>query len=374
MRIEIDNRCTDFNSYRAARVKSLFNVESGANFSLSADLPIDDAAWSIGLIVGPSGSGKTSIGRNLWGGDAFADFSNWPNDKPIVDAISSSGSFDSVTSALASVGLGSVPSWLRPYGVLSNGEQFRANLARVICEHPERIVIDEFTSVVDRQVAQVGAHAFAKAWRRQAAERGGQCVLLSCHYDILDWVEPDWVFDTATGAYAGRGLWRRPKIELEIYKTNWSYWKVFEPHHYLKAPPMIAADAYVAFVDGKPVAHCGVSPRPGVKEARMARIVVNPEWQGCGVGTGLVNYVSQMWLSGDNRFNKQMPMLVNTSHPGLCAYFRRDKRWAQVSAELFGGHRGGRHRLGLRSLTPSGTVGGGHMRAIQGFRYLGERV
>jgi phage terminase large subunit-like protein len=87
MRIEVDNRCSDFNSYRAARVKSLFNVESGANFALSADLPVDDKEWSIGLIVGPSGSGKTSIGRKFWGGDAFADFANWPNDKPIVDAI-----------------------------------------------------------------------------------------------------------------------------------------------------------------------------------------------------------------------------------------------------------------------------------------------
>jgi hypothetical protein len=29
MQIEIRNRCSDFNSYRAARVKSLFNAESG---------------------------------------------------------------------------------------------------------------------------------------------------------------------------------------------------------------------------------------------------------------------------------------------------------------------------------------------------------
>ena len=36
MRIDVQNRCSDFNSYRAARVKSLFNAESGANFDLSA--------------------------------------------------------------------------------------------------------------------------------------------------------------------------------------------------------------------------------------------------------------------------------------------------------------------------------------------------
>ena len=36
MKIEIRNTCSDFNSYRAARVKSLFNCDSGANFSLDA--------------------------------------------------------------------------------------------------------------------------------------------------------------------------------------------------------------------------------------------------------------------------------------------------------------------------------------------------
>ena len=71
MKGSVNNKCSDFNSYRAARVKSLFNAESGANFSLEADLPVDDAGWSIGLIVGASGSGKTSIGKLLWGGEAL---------------------------------------------------------------------------------------------------------------------------------------------------------------------------------------------------------------------------------------------------------------------------------------------------------------
>ena len=181
---------------------------------------------------------------------------------------------------------------------------------------------------------------------------------------------------------------------------------MFEPHHYLKAPPMIAGEVYVGFVDGLPVAHCAVSPRPGLREARMARIVVMPEWQGCGVGTKLINHICAMWLAGENRYDKKMPMLVNTSHPGLCAYFRRDRRWRQVSAVLhgsakkgaatgakpskkagsdsvgvlgYGGHfravQGFRY-LGdidtTKSATPPGTVGGGHFRAIQGFRYLGE--
>lgn len=387
MKIDVHNSCSDFNSYRAARVKSLFNAESGANFNLSAELPVDDKQWSIGLIVGPSGSGKTSMGRQFWGEGALDDFSGWPMDKPIIDAIAPAGDFNEVTAALASVGLGTVPTWLRPYPVLSNGEKFRANLARVICEKPAQIVIDEFTSVVDRQIAKFGALAFAKAWKRLAKDGGNQCVLLSCHYDIIDWVEPDWVFDTATGKYAGRGLWRRPKFELEIWQTDWRYWHLFEPHHYLKLPKMVAATNYVGTVDGELVAHIAFATRPGLVEARACRLVIMPEWQGAGVGTRFLNNLCEMWLKGENRFNKPMPSLFHTSHPGLCEALRRDKKWVQVSANLYGGNRGksvkslnrsakkaGGWLDGDGSKSPPGEAGyGGHFRAVQGFRYLGER-
>ena len=131
-RIEVHNRCSDFESYRAARVKSLFNAESGCNFDLVAEVPADDPAWRIGVIVGPSGSGKSSIGRQFWPGVPIADLAaGWPENVPIVDAIAPDGDFNAVTSALAAVGLGDVPAWLRPFSVLSVGEKFRAGVARV---------------------------------------------------------------------------------------------------------------------------------------------------------------------------------------------------------------------------------------------------
>jgi len=379
MKITVRNVCTDFDSYRAARVKSLFNAETGANFDLDAEIPIDDNGWSLGVIVGPSGSGKTSMGGQLWGGEAFADFDNWPGDRPIVDAIAPGGDFNEVTAALAAVGLGTVPVWLRPFPVLSNGEKFRANLARVICDAPRRVVIDEFSSVVDRQIARFGALAFSKAWKRLAKDGGNQCVLLSCHYDIIDWLEPDWVFDTATGKYAGRGLWRRPKFEVEIWETDWRYWPLFEPHHYLKVPKMIAATNYVGVVDGEPVVHMAQGTRPGLREARGCRLVVMPEWQGSGVGLRFLNAICQMWLDGENRFRKSMPTLFHTSHPGLCAALRRMPQWVQVSAHLYGGNKA-RSEASMKKSRSSGkstyNVGvgyGGHFRAVQGFRYIGSR-
>lgn len=373
MRLEIHHTCADAVSYRAARVKSLFNAEDGAHFDLSADLDIDDADWKVGLVVGPSGSGKTSIGRRVFGPEAFYEPKGWPDDRPIVDAIAPDGDFDAVTGALAAVGLGTVPSWLRPYGVLSNGERFRADLARIIAEAPPRIVIDEFTSVVDRQIAKVGALAFQKSWRRT----GGQAVLLSCHYDIVDWVEPDWVFDTGTGRFARGGLWRRPRFDLEIWETDWRYWPMFEPHHYLKLPRMVAARCYVGTVDGEPVCHIavGTSNKGKGVEARACRLVVMPEWQGAGVGVRFLNAVCQRQLEGEGRLaGRKVTTIFHTSHPGLCAALRRDPKWRQVSASLYGANkRKSADSIRRTSHAKEGiAVGyGGHFRAVQGFRYYG---
>lgn len=207
-------------------------------------------------------------------------------------------------------------------------------MARLIAEAPAQAVLDEFSSVVDRHIAQIGAAAFAKAWRRTA----GRVVLISCHYDILDWVQPDWVFDTSAGQYERGRLWRRPKIQLDIWQTGWDYWHLFEPHHYLKLPRMAAATNYVATVDNELVAHVAVSTRSKT-EARACRLVVMPEWQGAGVGIRFLDAVCERWLYGQNRYALPMRTLFHTSHPGLAAALRRSIQWTQVSATLIGGNK-----------------------------------
>ena len=66
--ISVHHRSKNYESYRAERVKSLFNAEGhGERFDLELDADVDSQSWNIGVIVGPSGSGKTSIARELWG-------------------------------------------------------------------------------------------------------------------------------------------------------------------------------------------------------------------------------------------------------------------------------------------------------------------
>lgn len=197
MDLVVDRKSPVSTSYKAERARGLFNVEEadGAGFQMQATLPIESKGWQIGVVVGSSGSGKSSIGATIEEGSLFTAYKpKWSKSDPVIDAVGlRDSSFDQVTAVLSSVGLGSVPAWLRPYGVLSNGEKFRADCAATLIKAPKYVVIDEFTSVLDRQVARVGAAAFVKAWRKK---EGHQLILLTCHHDVLDWLEPDWVFDT----------------------------------------------------------------------------------------------------------------------------------------------------------------------------------
>lgn len=376
--IRIHKRVDDADSYRAARVKSLFNAESGCNFDL--EIPGVDLSgdWQIGVVVGPSGSGKTSIGQMIFGGDKTVDLhAGWNPSAPIIDDIAPEGDFNAVTGLLAAVGLGDVPAWLRPFRVLSNGEQFRAGLARLICDKPEEAVVDEFTSVVDRQIARIGAQAFQKAWRRE--NPSGRVVLLTPHYDVVDWLSPDWVIDTKTKTFERGKPRRRPDIELEIRQVDGSYWRYFKPHYYLDLPAPIAAQYFVGTVGGELACHLAVCPWFHVGGYRATRLVTMPEWQGAGVGTRFLNAIAQHHLDGHGRKGKRLPTYFHTSHPQLCQALRRSGRWAQVSAKLYGESKA----KSIRSLEQSarkngnglkdmGNAGfGGHFRAVQGFKYIG---
>ena len=396
-KIEVHNRVSDFNSYRAARVKSLFNAENGCNFDLEVEADFD-FDWNIGVVVGPSGSGKTSIGKIIFGEDKIYDYHDgWAHDKPIIDCIAPDGDFNEVTGALANVGLGDVPAWLRPFHVLSNGEQFRAGLAKVVCEKPAEIVIDEFTSVIDRQIAKIGSQAFQKAWRRSNPK--GKVVLLTPHYDILEWVQPDWVIDTKTKTFSKEHL-RRPPINLDIWQVDSSYWPFYKPHYYLDLPMPVAAQYFIGTVDGELCCHMAVSPHFEINGYRGTRLVTMPEWQGAGVGSKFLNFIAQYHLDGGGRNGHHYPMYFHTSHPQLCGYLRHSKKWVQVSAMLYGGNKTKSAKsiersqkshnrnlivgVGYGGALPSGsglqvcgggitsTGYGGHFRSVQGFKYIGE--
>src|ERR1700677_242876 len=189
--------------------------------------------FSIGLILGPSGSGKSRLLESFGKEEVL----EWNPKKATVSHFSSP---QDALDRLMAVGLNSIPSWCRPFHVLSNGQQFRARLARKL---KNGSVIDEFKSVVDRNVAKAASVSMRRYVNREGLEN---IVLASCHYDILRWLRPDWYFDTADGIlHDGRSL-QRPSIEIRIYSCAKDTWSLFAKHHYLTEDFNKSARAYLA--------------------------------------------------------------------------------------------------------------------------------
>lgn len=151
-------------TFRVAQIENDFdlNIEKSVeHFKGSFDFP---ESWQIGLIVGGSGTGKSTIANEIFSNNVIQGFEY--THKSVVDDMPKNMSLKEISKLFYSVGFGSVPSWLKPYYVLSNGEKMRVDIARALAEK-DLIVFDEFTSVVDRKVARTTSIAINKAIKKK---------------------------------------------------------------------------------------------------------------------------------------------------------------------------------------------------------------
>ena len=283
-------------------------------------LPEED--FSIGVIVGASGSGKTTLLNKV----GQAETLSWQRNKAIVSHFASS--LDA-QQRLAAVGLNSVPSWFRPFHVLSMGEQFRADLARRL---KDGAVVDEFTSVVDRSVAKSCSNAVQRYIKKQGIKR---VVFSSCHYDIIPWLQPCWVFDTATGGFMPRGSLQRPAITLSLEPCGVESWAIFRKHHYLTGEINKAAHCWIVLWNEQVVGFAAALPFPSgyVRNAwRGHRTVVLPDFQGLGFGVRISNAIGQLFL------NKGKGYYSKTTHPRLGEYRNQSPLWRPTGQNMKKGH------------------------------------
>jgi ABC-type thiamine transport system ATPase subunit/GNAT superfamily N-acetyltransferase len=324
---------------------------SERKWSVNLDLP---AEWNVGVIVGSSGSGKTTVANEVFGPHMVRGF-KWAKDKSIVDCFPSAAGIKDITALLCSVGFSSPPSWLRPFHVLSNGEQFRVTVARALAEQKEIAVMDEFTSVVDRNVAQIGSAAIAKTIRH----RKQKFIAVSCHYDILEWLEPDWVYEPATDTLTVGRLLRRPKIELEIFRVHHSAWQLFRQHHYLNTSLNKSSVSFVAMWRGVPVAFMAwLSLFSGtVLNGRIGhRLVVLPDFQGIGIGNRVRSYLASMWTGLGKR------AYITAAHPATVNGCAHSLDWRMCRA------------TGLTSPDSGKKMQHSTHRLTTGFEYIGASM
>ena len=154
-------------TYRVARVLSDFDMDkSKGDVHFKGEIEIPEN-WNVGLIYGASGTGKTTLVKELFP-DAVVDEFSWGVGS-FLDDFQKDIPFEEISKTLYAVGMGSVPSWVRPFHVLSNGEKMRVTLARGLLER-DFFVFDEFTSVVDRQVAKVCSLAVSRYCKKTQKE------------------------------------------------------------------------------------------------------------------------------------------------------------------------------------------------------------
>jgi GNAT superfamily N-acetyltransferase len=241
------------------------------------------------------------------------------------------------------------------------GQQFRVTLARWIAqalagETPQPIVLDEYSSVVDRTVAQIGSAALAKTIRRQKL----QFVAVTCHDDVEDWLQPDWVYHPAENQFSWRLLQRRPPIALEIQRTRASHWSLFAPHHYLSERLAPSATCFLATWKDRPVAFSAWLPfvGRGPSARREHRTVVLPDFQGVGIGNALSDLIASLWRGLGYR------ALSTTTHPAMIRSRLRSQTWRLRRAPSLAS---GRERR-FRRLNHATT------RLTAGFEYVGPAL
>lgn len=344
-------------SMRARQLSAMFDVpeHDESMREWAGDVPLDERAWNVGLIVGPSGAGKTTVARQLFGDEIVP---SW-HATSVIDDFGDKLAMDDIAASCQAVGFNTIPAWLRPYDVLSTGERFRVELARRMLESaPDRpLLVDEFTSVVDRQVAKIGAHAVQKWVRRHSR----QFVAVSCHYDIVEWLRPDWVLEPATMTFRWESLRPRPPIAVVIERVPYAAWEMFAPFHYLTSSLHRAARCFALFVGDEPAAFAGVLHRPHARSRNikaLSRLVTLPDWQGLGLAFVLSDALGAAYKRSGFRFH------TYPAHPALIHAFDRSPMYAMTSAP-----RGamGRH-TGATSSTSTWRFGRRH-NAV--FEYVG---
>jgi GNAT superfamily N-acetyltransferase len=284
-------------SFRCTKAANALDIDVSKKLTHTLDVSMDLATpYKVGLVLGASGSGKTSLARLMFGRGFDAPILDL--DRPVIDQFPPEWSYDDCAAALGGMGLSAVTCWIRPAGSLSNGQRARAEAALRLAQPGDGpVVIDEWTSVVDRTVAKAMSLCIAKHARRS----GRPVILLSCHYDIVDWLAPDWILDCNTGKYLDRRGLRCERSEVlafDVRPCARAAWRGFSRYHYLSEHlPGGFVETFGLYHGADQVgfqAFANYVPRRAGERMKMHsnRTVIHPDYCGFGLGIRLIDATS----------------------------------------------------------------------------------
>lgn len=304
------------------RVSNAFDYKFDGITITNISIPKFPKDFQIGLIVGSSGSGKSTLLKEF----GNIEHHSWNNDLCIASHFEN---FEDASSKFGAVGLNSIPTWLKPYNVLSTGEKFRADMARSLHNNA---IIDEFTSVVNRECAISCSSSIQKYIRMYNLQN---IVFASCHDDIIEYLQPDWIYNTDKKELSvGRCVRQSKTIVLEVNQCAKQVWSMFAKYHYLSSELNTSSDCYVISWNNLPVAFASIIPMPGKfgDDTRYCvsehRIVVLPDYQGMGIGNKISEYFGELYLSQGYRY------FGKTANPRMGEHRQRSDKWRATTSNL----------------------------------------
>ena len=305
-------------------------VEAGLRFgvpltapgrSIARNLTLTFPPGSVTLITGPSGSGKSllleGIMRQLPSSRLVGPLP-FPADVAVLDAVAPARSVYDALRILTACGLGEPILWIRRFQELSEGEQFRARLARAVSLHRHTgggpLLCDEFGAILHRRLARAIAFNLGKLVRRL----GLALVAATSHEDLQKELEPDAIVrlggpepivehrrPTARSAFPLR---RRLRIERGTVRD----YQRFAAMHYRQRDQLGFVDRVYVLREGNGGEALGIvvygmpamelrlrNEATGGRFSRqvrrlnrelrvLKRLVIHPDVRGCGLGHWLV--------------------------------------------------------------------------------------
>lgn len=292
----------------------------GENFATRIKVPVLPEEWSIGVLYGPSGSGKTTLLKTLF---------KVPNVYKSVNQIDQNARPIDILpeDLLLAVGMKSIPSWYTPIKYLSGGETERlicgtkmlnAKKHSMVQENAEVLVMDEFTSFVDRSTAKGMARGVGK-W---CSKNNIRLVVATIHKDIFPYISPSWIWSTRLEKFLD--IPAVPDLNITYSKGKIEDWDYFSKYHYLQSKISPACNVYLACVDEDIVGFISLVGHIGGGK-RIHRLVVFPEWQGLGIGPRILEDICKKEITN-------FPdIYIKTSHPSMGRYLESSCYWTPTA-------------------------------------------
>jgi len=189
-------------------------------------------------------------------------------------------------------------------------------------------VIDEFTSVVDRNVAKSCSNSINRYIKNNNLSG---VVFASCHYDIIEWLKPDWVYDTNSKQFLDGRYLRQPEINIELLPCGVNAWSMFSEHHYLTGNIHKGALCWLGLWGNNIIGFGASIPFPSgtVKNAyRGHRTVIMPDYQGMGFGVRLSDGIAKYHITQGQRY------FSKTTHPRMGKYRNNSPLWKPTSKNM----------------------------------------